>query len=118
MSAASGPRAPIARPTGANTGTAMASEVRPARILILVENLPVPFDRRVWMEATTLAEAGYEVSVICPQGAYPLPSLAGIAGHLIEYAIAFPATLALTWHVYRRSGFGVIQSAPTPSDSR
>jgi glycosyltransferase involved in cell wall biosynthesis len=38
------------------------------RVLIIVENLPVPFDRRVWMEATTLRSAGYEVSVICPVG--------------------------------------------------
>lgn len=38
------------------------------RILIIVENLPVPFDRRVWLEATTLRASGYEVSVICPEG--------------------------------------------------
>ncbi len=106
-----------------------STEVPPPRILILVENLPVPFDRRVWMEATTLAEAGYEVSVICPQGSYPLrretlegvriyryplPSMTGFAGHLVEYAIAFPATLALTWLVHRRTGFDVIQSANPP----
>ena len=36
---------------------------------MIVENLPVPFDRRVWSEARTLARAGYEVSVICPKGA-------------------------------------------------
>jgi glycosyltransferase involved in cell wall biosynthesis len=36
-------------------------------VLIVVQNLPVPFDRRVWMEATTLARAGYKVSVICPK---------------------------------------------------
>lgn len=39
-----------------------------ARVVVVVENLPVPFDRRVWMEATTLAQAGYQVSVICPKG--------------------------------------------------
>ena len=38
------------------------------RVLIVVENLPVPLDRRVWLEATTLVEAGYQVSVICPTG--------------------------------------------------
>lgn len=38
------------------------------KILIIVENLPVPFDTRVWQEATTLAENGYIVSVICPKG--------------------------------------------------
>ena len=36
------------------------------KILIIVENLPVPFDTRVWQEATTLAANGYTVSVICP----------------------------------------------------
>jgi glycosyltransferase involved in cell wall biosynthesis len=38
------------------------------RILIIVENLPVPFDRRVWLESKSLRRAGYEVDVICPQG--------------------------------------------------
>ena len=37
-------------------------------VLIIVENLPVPFDRRVWQEARALREAGYRVSVICPKG--------------------------------------------------
>ena len=36
-------------------------------ILFIVENLPVPFDRRVWQEATTLKECGMEVSIICPK---------------------------------------------------
>ena len=40
---------------------------RPRRVLIVVQNLPVPFDRRVWLEATTLARAGYQVSVISPK---------------------------------------------------
>ena len=39
-----------------------------ARVLILVENLPSPFDRRVWQEATTLAANGYDVAIICPTG--------------------------------------------------
>jgi glycosyltransferase involved in cell wall biosynthesis len=39
----------------------------PARVLIIVQNLPVPFDRRVWLEATTLARHGYRVSVISPK---------------------------------------------------
>ena len=40
----------------------------PGRALIFVENLSVPFDRRVWQECRALREAGYEVSVVCPQG--------------------------------------------------
>ena len=34
--------------------------------VIIVENLPVPFDRRVWQEAQALRDAGWTVSVICP----------------------------------------------------
>src|SRR5579859_1983400 len=37
-------------------------------VCIIVENLPVPFDRRVWQEARALREAGFGVSVICPKG--------------------------------------------------
>jgi len=96
---------------------------------MLVENLPVPFDRRIWMEATTLAAAGYAVSVICPQGdyprrfetcdgvriyRYPLPSLAGFAGHVIEYAWAVPITFLLTCMVLLRDGFDVIHGANPP----
>ena len=40
----------------------------PGSVLIIVENLPVPFDRRVWMERRALAAAGYDVSVISPKG--------------------------------------------------
>ena len=44
----------------------LASKDRLPRCVIIVENLPVPFDRRVWQEANALKEAGWEVSVICP----------------------------------------------------
>jgi len=50
---------PVADPSRPGEGRA---------VLIVVENLPVPFDRRVWLEATTLAAAGYTVSVISPKG--------------------------------------------------
>jgi glycosyltransferase involved in cell wall biosynthesis len=36
-------------------------------VLIIVENLPVPLDRRVWQEACALRDAGYSVAVICPK---------------------------------------------------
>jgi hypothetical protein len=38
------------------------------RVLIIVQNLPVPFDRRVWLECQALIAAGYRVTVVCPQG--------------------------------------------------
>ena len=41
---------------------------RPLSVLIIVQNLPVPFDRRVWLECKALVDAGYTVSVICPKG--------------------------------------------------
>jgi len=37
------------------------------RVLYVLQNLPVPFDRRAWLQASTLAKNGYEVSVICPK---------------------------------------------------
>ena len=43
-------------------------KARKRRVLIIVENLPCPFDRRVWQEARTLTSAGYLVSIICPKG--------------------------------------------------
>ena len=36
-------------------------------VLIIVENLPVPLDRRVWQESRALRDAGHEVVVICPK---------------------------------------------------
>ena len=41
-------------------------EKRP-RVLIIVQNLPVPFDRRVWLECRALRDAGYDVHVVCPK---------------------------------------------------
>jgi glycosyltransferase involved in cell wall biosynthesis len=82
------------------------------KALILVENLSVPFDRRVWQESTALRDAGWEVHVICPQGTkqdteaeveldgvrihrYPLrPAVGGPIGYLREYGSAL-------WHTYR-----------------
>jgi glycosyltransferase involved in cell wall biosynthesis len=82
------------------------------KALILVENLSVPFDRRVWQESTALRDAGWEVHVICPRGTkqdteaeveldgvkihrYPLrPAVGGPIGYLREYGSAL-------WHTYR-----------------
>jgi glycosyltransferase involved in cell wall biosynthesis len=99
------------------------------KILFLIENSDVSADRRVWMEALTLTEAGYRVTVICPQQRYsklhehrqgisiyryPLPSRAGIGGHLLEYGIALPMTFMLAWLVLLREGFDVIHAANPP----
>src|SRR6185503_7281418 len=99
----------------------------PRRVLILVENLPSPFDRRVWQEATTLRDAGYGVSIVCPTGKgcekkfesidgigiwrYDLPHEAeGALGYLIEYSAA------LFWSFFYslRIRFDVIHACNPP----
>ena len=101
------------------------------RVLIIVENLPVPFDRRVWLEATTLAEAGYKVSVICPTGKgferrretldgvkiyrHPLPlEASGALGYLAEYGGALFWEFVLAFRVALSDGFDVIHACNPP----
>lgn len=106
-------------------------ELRPLRILMIVENLPVPFDRRVWAEARTLQGAGYEVSIICPRGKgceasyecledihiyrHRLPIEAkGVAAYPLEYLTALVLELWLTFRVFRTRGFDVIHACNPP----
>ncbi|MDQ3796837.1 MAG: glycosyltransferase family 4 protein [Pseudomonadota bacterium] len=108
-----------------------ASAGRPRRVLIIVENLPVPFDRRVWQEATTLADAGYVVSIICPTGKgfearyevidgveiyrHNLPvEGSGALGYAVEYAAALFWEFVLAWRVLVRKGFDVIHACNPP----
>ncbi len=101
------------------------------RVLILVENLPSPFDRRVWQEATTLRAAGYEVSIICPTGKgceakfesidgidiwrYDLPAEGeGAFGYLVEYCAALAFTFVLSLKVFFGKGFDVIHACNPP----
>ena len=103
------------------------------RILIIVENLPVPFDTRVWQEATTLAGHGYEVSVICPKGKgydkdYELlrgvhihrhalpPEGNGALGYAREYFSALLAELRLARRIYKERGFDIIHGCNPPDD--
>ena len=103
----------------------------PQRVLMLVENLPSPFDRRVWQEACTLRDAGYVVSIICPTGKgyekkfeeiegihiwrYDLPvEAAGAVGYAIEYSVALASTWLLCWKVLARRGFDVIHACNPP----
>jgi glycosyltransferase involved in cell wall biosynthesis len=100
------------------------------RVLIIVQNLPVPFDRRVWLECQTLVSAGYDVTVICPKGPgdpgfsrldgvdlykyRPYMSGANKASFVIEYAYSFLATLWLALKAARRGGFAVVQTCNPP----
>jgi glycosyltransferase involved in cell wall biosynthesis len=101
------------------------------RVLMIVENLSVPFDRRVWAEASTLKRSGYLVSIICPQGRmntdayemidgihiyrHPLPLEAkGKLGYLLEYASALYWEFILSIKIYRKHGFNIIHGCNPP----
>jgi glycosyltransferase involved in cell wall biosynthesis len=101
-----------------------------SRVLIIVQNLPVPFDRRVWLECQALVANGYEVTVVCPKGngdpAYQLvdsvelykyrPYAPGGSklGFIMEYGYSFAATAWLTLKARRSGRFGAIQACNPP----
>lgn len=101
------------------------------RVLIIVENLPVPFDKRVWNEARALTRAGCRVSVICPVGKgyakrhevledieifrHPLPTEgSGPLGYALEYSVAIFWETVLAFRVLFRSGVDVVQACNPP----
>ena len=100
------------------------------RVLIVVQNLPVPFDRRVWLECQALVGAGYRVAVVCPKGkndpAYEVLNTVELykyrpyapggskAGFIAEYAYSFLATAWLTLKARRRGRFDVMQACNPP----
>jgi glycosyltransferase involved in cell wall biosynthesis len=103
-----------------------------SHILILVENLSVPFDRRVWQESRALVEAGFRVTVICPTGLnqdhrleetiegvrilrYPLrPAAGGPVGYIREYSLALWHTLRLAIKVRREGRVDAVQACNPP----
>ena len=103
---------------------------RPVGVCIIVENLPVPQDRRVWQEARALTEAGHRVSIICPKGPgfqrsrerlegieiyrHHVREGSGPLGYLIEYAWALVVEMFLALRIYARSGFRILQACNPP----
>ena len=100
------------------------------RVVIIVQNLPVPFDRRVWLECQSLVARGYDVTVVCPQGegtgpdqvvdgvrilAYPGYAPGGSAlGYLIEYVWSFLSTARLVRSARRDGPFDAMQACNPP----
>jgi glycosyltransferase involved in cell wall biosynthesis len=100
------------------------------RILIIVQNLPVPFDRRVWLECKALIAAGYDVTVVCPKGKNdpahqvledvtllkyrPYAPGGGALSFIVEYAYSFLATAALVLRARRKGKFAVLQACNPP----
>ncbi|MDE3180350.1 MAG: glycosyltransferase, partial [Acidobacteriota bacterium] len=99
-------------------------------VLIIVENLPVPIDRRVWQEARALRDAGYDVSVICPKGGqftagheriegievwrHSLPEASRPLAYPLEYGWALAAEFALALRIYARKRFRILHAANPP----
>jgi glycosyltransferase involved in cell wall biosynthesis len=103
------------------------------KVLIIVENEPVPFDTRVWKEALSLTANGYEVNVICPKQKgytktyeyldgvhiyrHPAPPDANSPlGYLIEFSNALFWEFILSWWIFLRRGFHVIQGCNPPDN--
>jgi glycosyltransferase involved in cell wall biosynthesis len=101
------------------------------KILIIVENLPVPFDSRVWKEACSLRDAGYDVTVLCPRGKgyrrgheilegvrvyrHPMSKEGNSAfGYLWEFGSALFWEFLYTFWIFLRHGFQVIQGCNPP----
>lgn len=109
----------------------MTASAGKRRVLIIVENLPCPFDRRVWQEALALRSHGYEVSIICPKGRgyekgyellegvhiyrHPLPVEADSAmGYGLEYSLSLLMEFWLALRIALTRGFDVIHGCNPP----
>jgi glycosyltransferase involved in cell wall biosynthesis len=103
------------------------------KVLIIVENLPVPFDTRVWKEARALHQHGYDVTVLCPRGKgfmrghevlegvhifrHPMPPEGNSpVGYIREYASALFWEFLFAWWIFLIRGFDVIQGCNPPDD--
>jgi glycosyltransferase involved in cell wall biosynthesis len=102
------------------------------KVLIVVENLSVPFDRRVWNECQALRDAGYQVSALSPMGQgrdtawqeeldgisifrYPiLQASGGFLSYVVEFLNAMVMTFIMSWLVLMRRGFDVVQICNPP----
>ncbi|MBW9210776.1 glycosyltransferase family 4 protein [Mumia sp. zg.B21] len=102
------------------------------RALIIIQNLHVPFDRRVWLECQTLRDDGWSVTVVCPRGPdsrphevidgvevftyRPYAPGGGALGFVVEYLYSFATTLWLVLRARRRGGAFALLQACNPPD--
>jgi glycosyltransferase involved in cell wall biosynthesis len=100
------------------------------RTLIIVQNLPVPLDRRVWLESLALTAARYDITVVCPKGKgdpghevlegvtllkyRPYAPGGRALGFVLEYAYSFLATAMLVLRARRQGRFDVLQACNPP----
>jgi hypothetical protein len=106
------------------------SDRRSRHVCIVVQNLPVPFDRRVWLECQALRDHGYEVSVVCPRGNgdagcqvldgvhlfkyRAFPPITRQAMFVAEYVYSILATLVNLVRAWKRRPFGIVQVCNPP----
>jgi glycosyltransferase involved in cell wall biosynthesis len=99
-------------------------------VVIIVQNLPVPLDRRVWLECQALVAAGYRVSVVCPKGPgdpgyaeidgvrihkySPPPQARGLLGYALEFGYCWLRTNLLVRRIWHRDRFDAIQACNPP----
>ena len=99
-------------------------------VLVVVQTLPVPLDRRVWLECQALRAHGYDVSVICPKGPgdprrqvidgvhvykyRPPPAARGLLGYALEFVYCWLRTALLSRVVWRRQPFHALQACNPP----
>src|SRR5262249_1816208 len=104
--------------------------MRRPRVLIIVQNLPVPFDRRVWLECRAPADGGYAVAVVCPKGPGDPPyavldgvtlykyeqheAKGGMLDFLVEYAYSLAVTTGLSIRAWHRGRFDIVQACNPP----
>ena len=103
------------------------------KVLVIVENLPIPFDSRVWKELLALRQADYGVTVLCPKGKgyekgyellegihvyrHPMPKEGNTPrGYVWEYGCALFWEFLYSWWIYLRRDFHVIQGCNPPDD--
>src|SRR5436305_1794695 len=106
---------------------------KPRKVLMIVENLSVPADPRVWHEARALSQRGLQVVIICPKGkqahdhaAYDFregihiyrytsyTQASGVLGYIQEYTIALIMTFWLSLKIWLKHGFDIIHVANPP----
>lgn len=99
-------------------------------VLIIVQNLSVPYDRRVWLECNSLINDGFDVSVICPRSPgdskretldsvhiyryAPAPITSGVFSFLLEFTYCFIRTFILSLKIHARNRVDVVQTCNPP----
>jgi glycosyltransferase involved in cell wall biosynthesis len=102
------------------------------RVLILLQNEPLPHDRHVLNESRALVATGYEVVVICPRGVErdrepyeefegiqihryePRPARGGAAGYVVEYLAALRSMRKLARKLARERPFDLVHACSPP----